>query len=106
MGPDRFDDVEFRIVETPEPAPRRRRRGLAAVATLLVAGGLAAGASALASSDEPASRATGPHPAKPKIFQTFDGDRADGRRGHGCRKGEGRRHGRRAAPAADTALLY
>ena len=105
MGPDRFDDVEFRIVETPEPAPRRRRRGLAALATLLVAGGLAAGASALASSgDEPASRAAGAQPAQPKIFHMFNGDRGDGRRGHGCRKGEGRRHGRRAAP--DTALLH
>ena len=104
MGPDRFDDVEFRIVETPEPTPRRRRRGLAAVAALLVAGGLAVGASALASSgDEPASRSGAPS-TQPKMFHTFDGDRSDGRRGHGCRRGEGRRHGRRAAP--DTALRY
>jgi hypothetical protein len=97
---DRFDDVEFRIVEAPEPAPRRRRRGFAVVAAVLVAGGLAAGASALASSDEPAATPA----AKPtKVFHTSDGDRSL-RRGHGCRHGGKRDHSRRSAP--DTALQY
>jgi hypothetical protein len=98
VEPDRFDDVEFRIVDAPEPAPRRR--GLAAIATLVVAGGMAAGATALASSDEPAARAPA---AQPKVFHTSDGIR-DARRGHGCLHGGGRHHNRRAAP--DTALRY
>jgi hypothetical protein len=47
---ERFDDVEFRIVEDPEPPkrPRRRRRWvLALTACALTTGALAAGASAL-----------------------------------------------------------
>jgi hypothetical protein len=49
MPPDRFDDVEFRILDAPDPRPpRRRRRWLAAGAgAILAAGALAAGASAL-----------------------------------------------------------
>ena len=77
---DRFDDVESKIVEAPEPAPRRRRRGVAVIAAVLVAGGLAAGASALASPDEPTAAPS----AKPNVFRTFDGDRSLRRGHHGC----------------------
>jgi hypothetical protein len=97
---DRFDDVEFKIVEAPEPAPRRRRRGVAVIAAVLVAGGLAAGASALASPDEPTAAPS----AKPNAIRTFDGDRSLRRGHHGCRRGEKGDHGRRSAP--DTALRY
>jgi hypothetical protein len=80
---DRFDDVDFEILEAPQPAPRRRRRGLALAASLMIAGGLALGASALASSDDPAPVA----PAAPSKATKWDG------RGHdGCRKGERRWH--------------
>jgi hypothetical protein len=52
MEPDRFDDVVvFQIEDTSQPRPRRPRRRrrwtLAGLASLVVAGGLAAGASAL-----------------------------------------------------------
>ena len=82
---DRFDDVEYEFLEAPQPAPRRRRRGLALVASVIVAGGLALGATALASSDDP-EPAT---PATPPAAKKWDG-----RHHHGCRKGEGRRHHR------------
>jgi hypothetical protein len=54
MARERFDDVEYRIVEQPEPPrPRRPRRGrrwvLGGAVALIVAGGLAAGAPALTS---------------------------------------------------------
>ena len=55
MEPNRFDDVDTRIVEEPaeEEAPRRRRRVgpavLALTAALSLTGSLAAGASALTS---------------------------------------------------------
>ena len=99
MGSDRFDDVEFKIVETPEPAPRGRRRGRVVVATLVVAGGLAVGASALASSsDEPTTQPA----AQPAQSHTSDGDRST-RRGHKCRRGD-RDKSRRDAP--DSALRY
>ena len=101
MDSDRFDDVEFKILDAPEPAPRRRRRGRVALATLVVAAGLAAGASALASSDEPTKTDT-PR-AHPAGFHKSDGMR-DGRRGDGCRRGGKRHHSRRPAP--DTALRY
>jgi hypothetical protein len=55
MEPDRFDDVEFRVLESPEPPPRpprrrRRRLGFALGVSLVTAGALAAGASALTDS--------------------------------------------------------
>jgi hypothetical protein len=60
---DRFDDVEFRVLESPEPPPRppRRRRGhrWAVVLTLMAftVGALAAGASAFTDSAQaPASK--------------------------------------------------
>jgi hypothetical protein len=52
MEPDRFDDVELRVIEEPVPArsPRRGTRwALAIVAGVLSAATLAAGASALTS---------------------------------------------------------
>jgi hypothetical protein len=64
MEPDRFDDVAFRILETPEPPPRpprrRRRWAFALGATVLAAGALAAGASAL-TGGEKAAPAAKPH---------------------------------------------
>ena len=63
MEPNRFDDVEIRIVEEPvEPrAPRRPRRVgpavLAVIAALALTGSLAAGASALTSTAQAPTRA-------------------------------------------------
>jgi hypothetical protein len=60
MEPDRFDDVELRVIEEPvQRGPRRSTRWvLALVAGLLSAATLAAGASALtASAGRPASPA-------------------------------------------------
>lgn len=60
MEPDRFDDVDFRMIEEPSPAPRRpRRRGMVAAGAVLIACGLGLGGSALADSGNPA----GPAPA-------------------------------------------
>jgi hypothetical protein len=86
MEPNRFDDVEFRIMEEPEPAPRRVFRlghaTLAAIAALALAGSLAAGASALTSTAEAPTR----HVAKPAMLGH-----------HGpCHRGEGADY----APAA------
>jgi hypothetical protein len=64
MEPNRFDDVEIRIVQEPvEPAPRRRPRRvgpavLAVTAAVALMGSLAAGASALTSTAEAPTRAT------------------------------------------------
>jgi hypothetical protein len=63
MEPNRFDDVETRIVEEPvEPrAPRQTRRvgpaALAVTAALALTGSLAAGASALTSTAQAPTRA-------------------------------------------------
>jgi hypothetical protein len=82
---DRFDDVDFRMIERPEPRPRRRRRGLAVAGGLLVAGALALGASALASPDEPTPPAATP---------SFAGQHHHHYRGgHGCHHGDGRFRG-------------
>jgi hypothetical protein len=62
MPPDRFDDVEFRIIDAPEPRPPRRRRWIAAgVGTVLAAGALAAGASALTGGEDPAPKPPAVH---------------------------------------------
>ena len=64
MEPNRFDDVEIRIVEEPvEPrTPRRSRRVgpavLAMTAALALTGSLAAGASALTSTAQAPTRAS------------------------------------------------
>jgi hypothetical protein len=75
---DRFDDVEFRILEEPEPRRPRRRTRLASAVTVTVAAGLFA-TSALAFTDKPAAEQTPPKAAK---FEKRDG--------HGCRHGHGR----------------
>jgi hypothetical protein len=84
MPPDRFDDVEFRIIDAPEPRPRRSRRWLAAgAATLLAVGALAAGASALTGGDDPA-----PPTAKPPANGVrFEHHRLGGHH-HGCHHGD------------------
>jgi hypothetical protein len=58
VGRDRFDDVEYRVLEEPEPPrrPRLRRWTLTALSAVLAAGAFASGASAL-SADEPVSKA-------------------------------------------------
>jgi hypothetical protein len=80
---DRFDDVEFKILEEPEPRRPRRRTKLASVVTVTAAAGLFA-TSALAFTDKPAAPTA---PAKATKFE---------KRGHhGCRKGgEWRHHNR------------
>jgi hypothetical protein len=57
VGPDRFDDVEYTVLEQPEPPQRWRpqRWLLAPLASVLIIGSLAAGASAV-TSDGSASR--------------------------------------------------
>jgi hypothetical protein len=82
---DRFDDVEFKILEEPEPRRPRRRTKLASVVTVTVAAGLFA-TSALAFTDKPAAPAA---PAKATKF--------DKRDHHGCRKGGEWRHHDRGA---------
>ena len=67
MEPDRFDDVEFRVLESPEPPPRpprsrRRRHGrwaIAAAVSVVTAGALAAGASALTDKAEAPTKKQG-----------------------------------------------
>jgi hypothetical protein len=51
VGPDRFDDVEYTVIEHPEPPrrPRLQRWMLAPLASILIIGSLAAGASAVTS---------------------------------------------------------
>ncbi len=53
MGPDRFDDVEYRVLEEPEPPrrPRLRRWTLTALSAVLATGAFAAGASAITGSE-------------------------------------------------------
>jgi hypothetical protein len=81
---DRFDDVEFKILEEPEPRrPRRRSPRFASVVTVTVATGLFA-ASAFASSTKSVS-SSAPTPTKATKFEK--------RYGHGCKKG-GRHHDR------------
>lgn len=68
MEHDRFDDVEFRVTEAPEPPPRRGRWVVVGAATLVATGMLAAGAWALTSpGSEPIAK-----PA-PNIHYNADG---------------------------------
>jgi hypothetical protein len=74
---DRFDDVDFKILEEPEPRrPRRRSPRFASFVTVTIATGLFA-ASAFASSNEPVAKQT---PSKASKFEK--------RHGHGCKKGD------------------
>jgi hypothetical protein len=74
MAPDRFDDVDIRFMEEPEPPRRppslRRRMTIALSAWILAAGVLAAGASALTASDESAAGAA---KAGAKVSRNADG---------------------------------
>jgi hypothetical protein len=79
MEPDRFDDVEFRVLESPEPPPRpprRRRHGRWAFAmgvAAVTAGALAAGASALTDNAQaPASKKAAVHRSAEKSFGAGD----------------------------------
>jgi heme A synthase len=84
MEPDRFDDVELQVIEEPEypRGPRRATRwALGAVAAVLTAGAMAAGAWALTSSDDtPAAPA--PKPAVHRVHSSdaaFRGEHPCGR---------------------------
>jgi hypothetical protein len=71
VEPDRFDDVEFQVLEHPDPPrrpPRTRRWVLALCAGVLAAGALAAGASALGGGEE---QARDPAPPKPRTNITY-----------------------------------
>ena len=60
VGPDRFDDVEYRVLEQPEPPgqPRLRRWTLTVLSAVLATGMFAAGASAVSGDDAaPAAKA-------------------------------------------------
>jgi hypothetical protein len=94
VEPDRFDDVDFSILEAPEPAPRRRRRGLAVAAGLVAAAGLAAGATALASQGD----STPPPAAAPTISISH------GHRGGLCLREGGRHHSRQSH--RDSSVRY
>ncbi len=97
MEPNRFDDVETRIVEepvTPAPPRRQRRYGHAAIALVAAAaltGSLAAGASALTSTAQAPTRA-----AEQSSDIGEQGHRW-GKRDGKCRKGEGHRRSSAAA---------
>jgi hypothetical protein len=87
VGPDRFDDVEYTVLEHPEPPrrPRPHRWLLAPLASILIIGSLAAGASAVTADDSARAPA-----AKGDVLKPDYGDF------RGCEKGE--RHGKRERP--------
>jgi hypothetical protein len=91
MEPNRFDDVETRIVEEPVAPARPRRQwrfgyaALALVAAAALTGSLAAGASALTSTAQAPTRA-----AEQLSYVGKQGHRQGKRHGL-CRKGEGHR---------------
>jgi hypothetical protein len=93
VEPDRFDDVAFRIVESPLPPrrpPRGRRWLLGVSAALVTTGALAGGASALGGGEEPAP------PQKPGTGAGSTERRAPFARPKlDCEAGKGRRHGGR-----------
>ena len=96
MEPNRFDDVESRILEEPvvPRAPRRQQRRLghaaiAAVAALALTGSLAAGASALTSTAQAPTRAS----------EKLSKHGWDGKRDGKCHRGEHRR-------SSESALSY
>jgi hypothetical protein len=60
VGPDRFDDVEYRVLEEPEPPrrPRLRQWTFAALSVVVATGVLAGGASAITGEDAAPSAKT------------------------------------------------
>ena len=91
MEPRGFDDVSFRMLESPEPEPRRPRRPrrparwlAAGAAVALMGGGLA---------DAAPRQATKADGARPGVTQTKDGVPFM-REGPECRAGEGKRRRR------------
>jgi hypothetical protein len=105
MEPERFDDVESRILEGPEPPRRRpaarRRWAVAGAAAVLAAGGLSAGASALSGSgDEPAAKAK-----RPAVTRNADGIPFV-RSGPECRAGEHKRRHRSRESARSQSPRY
>ena len=97
MEPNRFDDVETRILEEPvvPRAPRRQQRRLghaaiAAVAALALTGSFAAGASALTSTAQAPTRSSEASQAEKGWYGKRDGK---------CRRGEHRR-------SSESALSY
>jgi hypothetical protein len=82
VGPDRFDDVEFRMLEQPEPPsrPRLRRWTLTALSAVLATGMFAGGASALSSED--------PAPAAKSEGWTTYGPLKKGERFRDCERGK------------------
>ena len=76
MEHDRFDDVEFRVMERPDPPrrpPRMRRWMLALAGGVLAAGALAAGASALGGGEDRQARKTDPPKPRTNIMYTDRG---------------------------------
>jgi len=101
---DRFDDVEFRVIERPDPPrrpPRMRRWMLALAGGVLAAGALAAGASALGGGEDQPARETAP--AKPRTNITYtDRGTPYARDGRDCEVGKAfGGHGKRARRTPD-----
>jgi hypothetical protein len=103
VEPERFDDVAFRMVESPEPPrrpPRGRRWVLALVACVLTTGALAAGASALTGGDDD-QRATAPAKPRTNVSYTESGVPFV-HEGRGCKAGESLgHHGKREKRSSD-----
>jgi hypothetical protein len=103
MEHDRFGDVEFRILEGPDEPPRRpprrRRWALAILASLFVAGGVTAGASALTGSGDDASSQSTPTKPRQHLYRNAAGVPVL-RSGPECHAGKAHRraHTRSAAP--------
>jgi hypothetical protein len=93
MEPGRFDDVDIRFVEEPEPPRRpmslRGRMTVALTATIVGAGVLAAGASALTGSEQAAKGAASG--SKMHGMQRDASGTPFVKDGHKCRRGESRR---------------
>jgi hypothetical protein len=91
VGPDRFDDVEYTVLEHPGPPrrPRRQRWMLAPLASVIIIGSLAAGASAVTGNGAtPAPRDAATAPQKPDYGAFRD-----------CEKGK--RHGKRERSSSE-----
>lgn len=88
---DRFDDVDYTVLEQPDPPrrPRLQRWMLAPVASLVIIGSLAAGASAVTSDGTTLPAATQAEQQQKPDFRGF----------RGCEKGE--RHGKRERSSSE-----